>query len=296
LGPCFFIILALGMIVVGPTAHALVAASASMCVLLTIWAWLIARHRLPPILALYFSMLVGLMVIGTYSLGCPSHIVSYALLYNRFCQAMLGILMVESLTPPRTQSPRVPFLGGLSSGALLVLLFFTKFSFLSAGGILLLASPLLVGLGKQRLAGLIAGVVLIAAPMLIYLRGDIAAILADIRSTTLVYGSAALEPSLLSERLVPSLKDLVCLPLLWLIYRYSPAAALSQGVSDVKMGVIVAAITAVACLSLATSFGGGDCAPAFFGAVIILELFERKTATKPTEQDIVSSATSWPAS
>jgi len=145
LGAVPLLLVALGMLVAGPRGAALTYGPAIVFPGITLAAWWIARRRLPALPALIFSSMVGFTLVATHYPGHPFHDTTYAAQYNRLGGALLAVLLLEVLLPPRN-AERTPgavhdsgsasvagILEGLWAGAILGLLLFTKITYFGMG-------------------------------------------------------------------------------------------------------------------------------------------------------------------
>jgi len=158
-GPTAFLPVVLGMLAGGENASSLAYGSALLLPLLTFLAWRIAVRRVPPAVAFGFAVMVGGLLIGTFSLGVGYgwYVPSYAMQYNRLGWALLCMLALAVLVQPRSEAaPRGDIGDGISVGVCAGLLVFLKLNY--AG-----AAILFLGLGcilyRRRPRFLLASVV-----------------------------------------------------------------------------------------------------------------------------------------
>jgi len=177
LGPVFYLVEAAGVVLARGTAGGIADASAITSVALATWAYLVCRPRLQPGASIAFTAFIFILCFAPVALGDPDpdwH--TYAMSYNRWAFALLCILLVESAV---SESARL--LGGVSTGAICGLLLFLKANFfLIAMG--LVALSLAWNWDFRRVRGIATGFFFVTAPMLAYLRFDIAAIWNDLRT------------------------------------------------------------------------------------------------------------------
>ncbi len=184
LGAVPLLVNALGMWVAGPRGAALTYGYAIVFPVVTLLAWCIARRRLPALPALIFSLLVGFTLVATHYPGHPFHDTTYAAQYNRLGGALLAVLLLQVLLPPReADSPTwAMLLEGIGAGALLGLLMFTKITYFGMG----MAAVALAGWSSFRLRaaawlGLVAASGAVVFCIVAYLGFDLAAFQADMK-------------------------------------------------------------------------------------------------------------------
>ena len=186
-----FLIVALGMKVAAPCGAALTAGYALLLPLVALWAWSQASQRVPAVQALLFSALTGFLIVGTRPLGHDFNLTSYAMAYNRFAWALLGILLLQLSVPLAGRSSRrVAFFNGASAGALLGLLLFTKISYFGLGAAALVVCGFLVPRARPRWPAVAVGCIAVSLPLLAFMRWDVAAYVRDIQQVTAVQGVA----------------------------------------------------------------------------------------------------------
>lgn len=162
------LIVALGLAVTRGSAAALSIGYAIIFPFVTLWAWWISRRRLSAVHAFLCAGMVGLLTIGTYRLGSSYRDTTYAMQYNRIGWALLTMLVLQLFLAPlqrREQSKGKADAGrrdrfvssglleGVSAGALLGLILFTKITYFGAGIGLLAVAALLRARRWQPRAG-----------------------------------------------------------------------------------------------------------------------------------------------
>jgi hypothetical protein len=184
LGPVTFMILSLGMRIVGPTAGGLGCANGLLFIVIALWAWSLSRARMSPGLSFLSALCAAFTAAGVSCYGYGYlHIpyTGYAAIYNRYGEAFTALIVIEALWPLRPGAgPRHALLGGFSSGAALVILFFLKLNFFGMAVIGIVAGALLVPYRRSRWTGLLLGLAVAGALMLAYLRFDFRAIGFDV--------------------------------------------------------------------------------------------------------------------
>jgi hypothetical protein len=172
----------LGMWLTAPSAAAMNYGYAVLFLPFALWAWAVARRRVPAVQAGLFAALVGFLLVALRHLGWPYKETSYAGHYNRLGWAVYAILMLQVLVRPRESSSRwAPWLEGLSIGALLAMTPFIKMNF-AAGAVLGVGVAVVLFRYPWRTwLGALIGGALVGGAVLAYLRFDVAAMIGDIR-------------------------------------------------------------------------------------------------------------------
>ncbi len=173
LGPVTLLIIAGGMQMAGVCAQAIAWSNAALMVVVSAWAWALSAPRMRPRLCFLSAMGAGLTVGGAsvYGMGVlnVTH-TGYAALYNRYGEAFTILVLIESFWPLRERTARGrAFLGGLSTGAMMALLFFLKENFFAVACGLILAGALVVEYRPARWVGVAIGAVIAAGALLAYL-------------------------------------------------------------------------------------------------------------------------------
>jgi hypothetical protein len=190
LGPVPLLMVALGMIMAGPCGSSLYLGYALLFPLVAMWAWALARPRLPALPALVFSALVAFLVIGQRALGAPWNTLSCAMNYNRLGWAVLLLVLLQLMLAPRAPTPRRSFWEGAATGLALAVLIFLKVNYLAAAAGAVILAVILGATGRRTWLGVATGFVPAALAMLAYLRFDIPAILDDARNLAAVQDPA----------------------------------------------------------------------------------------------------------
>jgi hypothetical protein len=124
---------ALGIVLGSPSATCIARGNLLLFLVLTPWAWIIARSRLSATYAFIFAALVGLLVVTPRPLGDKIAASSYAMLYNRQGWAILSVVLLSLLVPVLPDRKDRSIASGLGNGVLLALLSFSKLNFLAVG-------------------------------------------------------------------------------------------------------------------------------------------------------------------
>jgi hypothetical protein len=183
-GPVMFMVTGLGLTLSRHSANGIGYGTAIVALIVGIWSFGLSKNRLTSSVRLVLSFFLATLVAAPFSLGNPPFFSSHAMLYNRYGYALLGLILLECFCPPHqpTGSQRGEWIGGISTGAVLSILFFLKVSFfLVAVGLLGGTSLILWRFARQRILGAILGFSVVTACMLAYLRFDVSAMIADLR-------------------------------------------------------------------------------------------------------------------
>ena len=148
--------------------------------LIGLWSYRLVRDRLEPVPRILISLYLVGLVVAPYPLGWGVFHTSYAMVYNRYGYALLGLIMLESFeTVGGQRREKEEWIGGFSSGVAAGLALFLKITYFFVAALLIGGSVFLRGLSRRRLLGMIAGFSLVTIVMLAYLGFDIQAVLGD---------------------------------------------------------------------------------------------------------------------
>ncbi|HEY1219421.1 MAG TPA: hypothetical protein VGF03_10820 [Bryobacteraceae bacterium] len=173
-GPLFFLIEAAGLTISGMRPAGIGYANALFGALIAIWTYLAVRTRLAPVPAGALGVYAVLLITAPFSLGYNPLAFSYAMGYNRYGYALLGIILVEcGVQALRTDAHERQGSGrAFSIGVAWALLAFLKISYA------MVAVPFLIvwlwcGADRgRRSVALCGGFGVVAAILLCYLRFD----------------------------------------------------------------------------------------------------------------------------
>lgn len=189
LGVVYVGLVAFGMKLGGPSASAMAYAGLLPALPLGLCCWWLARRRFAAFPALVLSAMVGALPLGTSQLGMVHDYASpsYAMQYNRLGWALMCVVLVQLLFPPRKEpTTRRLLTEYLISGLVISALLFTKVNYaIVAVGLLPLGM-----LFRPRLkawAALLGGVVIGTALIAAILPLDVSAMLADQQSIAAVH-------------------------------------------------------------------------------------------------------------
>ena len=94
-GPLFFLIQAAGLTISGMRPAGLGYATALFGAAVALWTYLAARTRMAAALACALGIYAVLLITAPFPLGFNPLAFSYAMAYNRYGYALLGIILVE---------------------------------------------------------------------------------------------------------------------------------------------------------------------------------------------------------
>jgi hypothetical protein len=174
-GPLTYLMDAAGLKLAGLRPEGLGYANALFGGLIATWAWWLARRRLSRVAACAIGIYTLLLIIAPFSLGYGPLNFSFAMVYNRYGFALLGIVVVECMTLAEDDAA-----GGFATGIACGLLAFLKVTYAVVAAPLMLITGSAALFRKRWLAALCAGGALAAILALVYLRFDLAAMLNDL--------------------------------------------------------------------------------------------------------------------
>lgn len=177
--------IAFGMKIGSPSASAIAYGNVLLLVILTPWAWFIARSRISSFNAFLFALFMGLLLVTPRALSNPIQDTTYAMLYNRQGFVLLSMLLLGIFIVPQTYvkthvKPKNMFLGGLSSGILLAFLFYCKINYFAIATCAILLHLIFFRFSKAWLIGLVTGALSISIVMYLVFDLNSFSYLADI--------------------------------------------------------------------------------------------------------------------
>lgn len=179
-GPVSFLVVGTGLLLSQNSVDGIGYGNAIFAFIAALWGYRLTRGSMGYLPRFLICTYLALLVVSPYPLGFGALNSSFAMLYNRYGYALLGLLMVEAF--PRARTDRQggeEVLGGLSSGAVAALTLFLKANYFAAALLLIGVSVLSGRHSKWRFIGLLLGFTLVAVAFLSYLDFDLAAIQRD---------------------------------------------------------------------------------------------------------------------
>ena len=276
-GPLLFLIEAAGLAISGMRPAGIGYANAVFGAVIALWTYRVARGRLAGAGAFVLGVYAVLLITAPFSLGYSPLAFTYAMLYNRYGYALLGIILLEcGLQALRAPVGEVQGAGrGFSAGAAWALLLFLKISYA------ILAVPFLLlwvccGAGRRRrLLALCGGFGMVAAIVLCYLRFDLADMFRDLAYAAIGRGTTWRLGSTLSPVVV-----IESIPLL-LLAAVSAAGTGETGSRDAlwrraRVWLFVLAAVCVGGLLLSTNHQAMSLPLDGFAAVVLVDTVVRR--------------------
>ena len=164
IGPLPYLIVALGILIVGPVAGAMTVSIAITLFPVAALAWYLLSSRFTPLGTFCAAAYLALLWCAPYPLHFPFFLHSYAMIYNRQSYVLLCLLFLSVAVHPRENL----YLKGL----LLGLLFFFKVPYFVAGVGLVGFYLLFTGITRREVAWASAGFITSFLPVFIYLHGS----------------------------------------------------------------------------------------------------------------------------
>jgi len=219
MGPAYYLLHATGLWLAGGDARGLGYGSVLATSLISFWAFFLLRSRMRPAPFFVACLFLALLAAAPFPLGFHFYQAAFCMKHNRYGYALTALVMLESFLPQEASSRKQYLLGGFSTGLACALLLFLKISYGFVALTFAAVSLLLCSGARNRLAGMVAGFAAFSAPMMAYLRFDLASqvhqyqLLARVQSHRISFSSVISE--LYHERLefglVLMMAALVCL-------------------------------------------------------------------------------------
>ena len=106
-------------------------------IVLSVWAYMLGRRRLLDVPLLLMCVAIAFTAAAPFALGSTPLMISPGMTYNRYGYDLLALLLIEALADDRNKHEHRDFIGGLSTGAIIAILFFLKITFFVASLFLL---------------------------------------------------------------------------------------------------------------------------------------------------------------
>ncbi len=158
----------IGLWLSGGTAWGLGYGQALVALLLGIWAFLLGRKPLADVPLTLMCITVVLMAVAPFALGFSPMKPTPAMLYNRQGYALLALILLEAFQPVTRRAEREDLWGGISTGAILAILFFLKITYFAVALFLLVTLLACRTQSRTRWLGIAAGLVAITAASCAY--------------------------------------------------------------------------------------------------------------------------------
>lgn len=222
LGPMMPMLVATGMLLTDGSATALAYLESAMFLVFAIWAWAVTGARMQSTERLMAVAVVAFLAAGAYPLGWTRSYVSYAMVYNRYGYALLGIIILVLLQiPRRPSSNRADIALYGSAGIALGLLCFLKLNFFLVGLAVLGVAFVLRFCNARHVLSIIAGWVVTFLLFLAFLNFRLDKILADI-TMVLKARTEAVTRELIKETIRGTISDVGVVLLVLLVLPSGP--------------------------------------------------------------------------
>ena len=180
-GPLTFLITGLGLLMSSHMVDGIGYASAVAALIIGLWSYVLGRDRLTDSIRILLSLFLAALVASPYPLGVSPFLTSHAMVYNRYGYALLALILLERLAPPRRSVGATEWVGGVSTGVALALMLFLKASYFLIGIGLIGISLLFYRLTRRHVMAFVLGFMVISFCMLLYLHFDLGAMFRDLR-------------------------------------------------------------------------------------------------------------------
>lgn len=180
LGPLSYFPTVAGLILSGGRAGGFGFGQALVGFIAGLWTYLITRQRLSDVPAVLACLAGVLIATAPFSLDRYPFVMTPDTTYNRYGYALVSIILIELFSKRKDGSGRGEFMGGVSTGAILVLLLFLKVSFFGGAALAVLCLLWCRAQTRSRFWGLAAGFFAVSLLFLIYLRFDLAPMARDL--------------------------------------------------------------------------------------------------------------------
>ncbi|WP_136513120.1 hypothetical protein [Geomonas edaphica] len=241
-GPLSFFIAAFGLFLSHYSVDGIGYGNAAFALIISLWGYRLSRGAMPSLPRLFVCLYLALLVVSPYPLGWGVFSSSYAMLYNRYGYALLGLLMLETASARARMEIGVAkddAFGGFSVGVLSALTLFLKANFFAGALLILMLSPCVARPSARRIAATAAGFALTSLLFLAYLDFNIAAIYHDLQMAAGARG-AGFTSRELSFKLLLNLPSLLFI--LFLCALSGRAGGQARYVAAASAGICVFAI------------------------------------------------------
>ena len=179
IGPAAYLPTVIGLLLASNTAAGFGYGQALAALVLGTWAYLLGAKLLYEVPRVIYALCVAAIAVSPALVGLSPFALTPGATYNRYVYALLGVLLLECLSTKVGSE----LIAGLSSGAAIAILAFTKITGLFVGVALLVA---LIPQRTQtfwRWFGFAAGAISVGLCFLCYLRFDLLAVIRDLAIT-----------------------------------------------------------------------------------------------------------------
>jgi hypothetical protein len=270
MGPVYYLLHAAGLTLAGGAAEGLGYGTTLVAIVIAVWSFFLLRGRMASMPFALACVTLVLLAIAPFPLGHTLRQTAFAMKHNRYGFALTGLVLLECFLPsPAGDSGRTQFGGGFSSGLACAILVFLKISYGLVALGLVAMSALFRPKEHARLGGFLAGLILFALPMLVYLRFDFPALAREYRVLAAVQGES-LSRYAITRRLYLDRFEFLSVLLLALLTASLPSISTRRGVALVL--VCLAAIGAGVLLMLTNTQPSGHPLIAVVALLLVNEL------------------------
>src|ERR1017187_786724 len=178
IGPAAYLPTVIGFKLASNSAAGFGYGQALVGLVLGVWAYLLGA-KLYEVPRVIYALCVAAIAVSPAQLGLSPFDLTPAGTYNRYTYALLGVLLLECMSTEVGSE----LIAGISSGALIAVLAFTKMTGFFVGVALLLALIPQRTQTRRRWFGLAAGAVSVGLCFLGYLRFDLLGVIRDLAIT-----------------------------------------------------------------------------------------------------------------
>ncbi|MDQ6678826.1 MAG: hypothetical protein M3Z09_16200 [Acidobacteriota bacterium] len=173
LGPAAYLPTVAGLLLAGGKAEGFGCGQALCALSLGFWSYLISRDRLSDAGRLLFCLVVVSSAAAPFALGDSPFLISPATTYNRYGYAFTALILLEGIMEPKDKRAWAEMVGGVSTGAVLVLLLFLKITFFIGAALLVAVLAACRPQARVRWNAMLLGFVATMLLFSAYLRFDL---------------------------------------------------------------------------------------------------------------------------
>jgi len=274
LGVLFFLLVAASMKLTGATIWSLIWLNLFMFVVLSTWAFVLSSNRMSPINTLLSSFAAGLSVCGTYTTGFPLEMTSYAMNYNRYCYAMIFIVIIEQFFLSETENKYTDIFGGLSTGIMSAAMFLIKPSYFVAAILIIIVRYFLFGQSLKWFISFMAGLAAALLPVVVYMKFNMIPLIEDyLRAGKL--RTHWMTHRLIMEKLKFQIFNFLSLLACWLLLPKELGHYKGREISSGRIGLVLLFLTILGFGFQLTNYGFVDLPLFAIISIIPLEYFRR---------------------
>ncbi len=148
--------------------------------LLGLWTYLAGRKRLADLPLILMCLSVVLMAIAPFALGFSPMKPTPGMIYNRQGYGLIALILLEAFQPAALRSGHEDFWGGVSSGAVIAILFFLKITYFAVAAFLIVVLLPCQRQSSSRWLGFAAGWLALTAACMAYYGFRVAPLVHDL--------------------------------------------------------------------------------------------------------------------